>query len=1056
MADGLLQGVMRLRKFSAIFLLLLSSFVAYGVNPSKSQLESIYDKAFSALNEARYDDALKALDAIDAKQPDLTESLNLRGVVYMRQEKYDKAETAFRKALSIEPRFWNASFNLAEIPFLQKNWGEARNRFTALMASDSSGMQHETSKLIQYKILLTFVLQGKGDTVDWILNKFEATKESPALYYSNAAIAFSKGNQKEASEWMEAAKKQFSEPLNKLYTESFYEVGWMKKPPGEARAALETTSPTERAARLKADARANYEKAERAFQQRDFEGALKSLDLAEEGAPNDAAALNLRGEVLMEQGKFEEAENAFRKSLASDPKFHEAQYNLARIPFKKGEYAKSRDRFEALYAETPGGEKNQAAQLIKFKIFMTLLLEGKDPEAQQLMDQFKFTGDTPALYYAQAAWEFKHGRTEQGNNWVTSARKIYSPALNLVFADTFYDLNWLEKADVGKPAPTSPLAQANATPATPESKPALRFGQTESAPEPDLEEAAPSLAAASAASSPVAVAAASVAPATTPVLASKSGSPPAATGVARATPVVSSATSAALGSEQASGEAQPVFAGMVDRMSNPRSLLVLALLLAGILLLAWLVVQYFRRNFASVPLYNPSEPLTEPSFSDDEPNAGEERRVSRDHLSSAPPKVSVDLVASEPSSSAAAKPSSAITSRGTLPGVDEPLSVPPNESRESLVTASSALPSKIVPPAAPEVVAEEKSPGPLRDQEEVSLPPALAAAKTEEPVAKTQEPSAMPGEPVEMPEELVVATEEPVAQGQPIPRLTTAFASEPVIPEIAQAEPKTDLILIEPDGPMAAPIVAREAIQSSIEEPSFAPKVISTDPNAFHLETPAMPEIDTASTLPAYHFEPSTSTEQIAETGQTQVQLTFFLEIASMQLGSNLKMASLHLKPISKVVFVRLAPAQDAQSPMDLKITFEMTKVEVSNGRMSSVRLAPSSQQAPTPSNRSALPVSTLEFIPGSGPATVQLTPTHQEQASVQLTAAFRIAAIDFDPLFEIAAVVLSSSSNKASMRLPGADMSSAENVPLYEIENVQLGANGELAVIRVAPGSQS
>ena len=57
----------------------------------------------------------------------------------------------------------------------------------------------------------------------------------------------------------------------------------MKKPAGESRAALEITSTTERAARLKAEAKANFEKAERAFQQRDFEGALKSLDVAENG-----------------------------------------------------------------------------------------------------------------------------------------------------------------------------------------------------------------------------------------------------------------------------------------------------------------------------------------------------------------------------------------------------------------------------------------------------------------------------------------------------------------------------------------------------------------------------------------------------------------------------------------------------------------------------------------------------------------------------------------------------------------------------------------------------
>jgi hypothetical protein len=50
--------------------------------------------------------------------------------------------------------------------------------------------------------------------------------------------------------------------------------------------------------------------------------------------------------------------------------------------------------------EKPGGPAD------KVQHFMTLLLQGKETEAQQLMDQFKFTGDTPALYYAQSAWEF--------------------------------------------------------------------------------------------------------------------------------------------------------------------------------------------------------------------------------------------------------------------------------------------------------------------------------------------------------------------------------------------------------------------------------------------------------------------------------------------------------------------------------------------------------------------------------------------------------------------------------------------------------------------------
>ncbi|MGH7936135.1 MAG: tetratricopeptide repeat protein, partial [Chthoniobacterales bacterium] len=424
----------------------------------------------------------EVLDAIDARQPDLAESQNLRGVVLKREGDYDKAEAALRKALDIEPKFWDASFNLAEIPFLKKDWGEARNRFEALVAGDGGEMRPETKLLIQYKILLTFVVQGKENMVNWIMNKFEGEKQSPALYYSKAAFAFHHHNQKEAKQWMDAAVKQYPASLNKLFAESFYEIGWMAKPSGESLAAIEITSADEWAERMKADAQANFELAKRAFQQRDFPATLKFLDLAEKGAPNHAASYNLRGEVFMEQKKFDQAEEQFRKAFTADPKFGEAQYNLAQIPFKEKDYTKSRERFEALNDATPAGDKSEAAQLIKYKIYMTLLLQGNDSEAQRMMDQFKFAGETPALYYAQAAWSFKHGNNDQGNDWMNSARKIYSPALNMVFADSFSDLGWAKDAPE-TPLTTNALARANASPAA-GPKPEMRFGEAGGIPAP--------------------------------------------------------------------------------------------------------------------------------------------------------------------------------------------------------------------------------------------------------------------------------------------------------------------------------------------------------------------------------------------------------------------------------------------------------------------------------------------------------------------------------------------------------------------------------------------
>src|SRR5881396_913542 len=440
---GLNRYFMRIWTMTAVVALGFSSFAADNVAPTRAELEEMYNAAYKAFDAKKFSEALKQLDAIDARQPDLAASRNLRGVILMRQGNYDQAETTFQEAAKIDPKFWNARFNLAQIPFLKKDWGEARKRFDQLLSSGESDLASEASQLIQYKILLTYLLEGKENTVDSILAKLELSPDTPAVDYVKAAVAFQHKNEKEAKDWVATAEKKFSPQLNKLFAESLYEVGWLQKPAGQGRASLPLTTAAERSEKTKALARSRFEQAQQALRQRDFATARKLIDEADQTEANQPATLNLRGEILMEQKEFEEAEAAFKKAAKLDPKFREAQYNLAQIPFKKKDYAKARERFEALYKRTPGGDKNQAAELIKFKIYMTLLLEDKESRAQSMMEQFQFTGDTPALYYAQAAWEFKHNNQEKAADWVASAKKIYSQALNNIFADALYDVGWM-------------------------------------------------------------------------------------------------------------------------------------------------------------------------------------------------------------------------------------------------------------------------------------------------------------------------------------------------------------------------------------------------------------------------------------------------------------------------------------------------------------------------------------------------------------------------------------------------------------------------------------
>jgi predicted Zn-dependent protease len=1053
---------MRFPKVAIICLVVLSSFAANTVAPSKSELESMYDKAFRSFDANNYPEALQQLDAIDARQPDLAESQNLRGVIYMRQGIYDKAEAALYRAVELDPKFWNARFNLAEIPFLQKNWGEARNRFQALLASNSAELQGEATQLIQYKILLTYILEGKDNMVDSFLSKFELSNDTPAVQYGNAAIALQHKDEKAAKEWIAGAEKNFSPQLNKLFAESLYEAGWLQKPAGQTRAALELTSAAERNARTKAFAKSKLDQAQEAFEKRDLAGALKLLDEAEAADPNQPPYLNLRGEVLMEQKNFDEAEALFRKALKADPKFREAQFNLAQVPFKKKEYTKARDRLEALFAATPGGDKNQAAQLIKFKIFMTLLLEGKDSRAQKMMDQFQFTGDTPALYYAQAAWEFKHDNTTKANDWIASARKIYSLALNLVFADSFYDVGWLQN-----PASTAEVASSKAAVAVTESAGAMPGVEPSPIPGSTVaesaaaKESAPSVAPsaspviagmeATASSANVSPAPATVSQAVPVIAAVARSSPPAAT----ASPVATKVEPASQASKQSDKApatsstpavtvSKPVVAAakavstpatvlapaqvreyspaIAERSSALRTLLVTVLLVAGVALLAWVIVPELRRRLpATFRPVAPAAPAIGPSFPNDVGGVGmgeemipdkpsltmNEEVAPRARFTGGPPKRSLHLKASEPSIRRTVLPTGKIGRAGAMPTVEA-------------VPVESIPDAEFVEPVSKEIEYKEEIVASSTEPFEVA--PAMARGEEEF---------------------------EPVGQGQPVPYQTGGVMPESIASEVHEVAPVS--VPVADIAPVEVADVAPVEVTAfrPVVQPPPIPPIVSPEP--------ALQQSTTPVTMPEPTQTPATRTTAGAPAPtpggmQTAVQLTFSCEIASLQLTPSFKMGALQLRPVSKVVMMRLSPSQHPQPAMNLQITFEVATVQAAGGGFGTIRLTPSQQQKPGTLTSPAFTIAGVQLVSNFESAPVQITPQQQGKASVHMTAAFQISTVEFSPSFEIASIVLNASSKNVSVQLPGAGPSAIEGAPVFEVANMQVGGNGEIGLIQLSP----
>ena len=432
-----------------IVLLGLSSVAANVVAPTKSELEMMYAGAAQALNGGNVSEALKQLDAIDARQPDMAAAKNLRGVALMRMGEYDLADKALQKAHELDPSLWEARFNLAEVPFLRKNWPEARRRFEALADAKTEQAQGTTGDLIQFKILLTYLLQGKEDKALEIVDRLQTSAASPAYYCGKAAVALRREQKSEAKAALKAAEKSFSPALYKLFLESFYEAGLIQKPEGSVPVALEVASRADLVGR----AQENFAKAEQAYRQQDYQGGLQLLDQVDATESNQAVSLNLRGKILLAQGKEGAAETALQKAVAIDPQFLEARFNLAQIPFRKHEYDSARKELEEILGSIAGGkQQRQWEQLIRYQIFLTILLEGRDGPAQKALDEFRMMDETPALYYGQAAWAFQHGNRKLGNNWVANARNLFPEDLNEAFAAPLGELGWPEKANVAHTA----------------------------------------------------------------------------------------------------------------------------------------------------------------------------------------------------------------------------------------------------------------------------------------------------------------------------------------------------------------------------------------------------------------------------------------------------------------------------------------------------------------------------------------------------------------------------------------------------------------------------
>lgn len=177
----------------------------------------------------RYVEATNLLDEIEARYPDRPELLNIRGALYLTPALRDfaKAEEMFDKALKLAPNEFPLHFNKAELLFVKHEWAAASKAFQKLL-DDNPKLPLAYRHMVLFKRLVCEVKQDQLPVAEKTLaDNFTFMDDSPAYYFSKAALSFHKKEEAAAQDWVKRATSIFKPAENSAYIDTLMEVRWM-------------------------------------------------------------------------------------------------------------------------------------------------------------------------------------------------------------------------------------------------------------------------------------------------------------------------------------------------------------------------------------------------------------------------------------------------------------------------------------------------------------------------------------------------------------------------------------------------------------------------------------------------------------------------------------------------------------------------------------------------------------------------------------------------------------------------------------------------------------
>jgi tetratricopeptide (TPR) repeat protein len=216
------QRIARTRSLQVLgFALLATASFTYAEskNDAKKSYDAVVTKASRDLTDGKIDEATKDAQQADKLDPNNPETANLLGIVASKKKDYPEAISQFNRAITENPKFYTAKFNLVDVLMMKGDYDQARSILSDLSQIDPK------SEVVQFKFALSYVLDNQTDEAMSFIDQMDFPGKTPAYYYARAAVWLKKGLTKDANQYSVNAHKYYTDGQCNYFVGVLREMG---------------------------------------------------------------------------------------------------------------------------------------------------------------------------------------------------------------------------------------------------------------------------------------------------------------------------------------------------------------------------------------------------------------------------------------------------------------------------------------------------------------------------------------------------------------------------------------------------------------------------------------------------------------------------------------------------------------------------------------------------------------------------------------------------------------------------------------------------------------